>query len=226
MRSFFRVVLLTLTILFFLRTNAAFAQSNQSFLVFEIKGMKSPTHCELLWWDDEYSIGFTTHVEVTQGADVWYGAALRPEELKEKILSYGLTCEAEGEVKPVAISNGRTLTNREIAKLSEQRKDIVTDIQSIRKEKEKLQDETKTSRTQLLSLIPTDEIITLRQEVSSIEKENQMLSSEKKILDGALLNLDFKKQQSDVFFASEQQLQQYLEEQRIHAVKTNKKSAK
>jgi hypothetical protein len=217
---------LSLLMIFLLcTTSEVVAQEKKSFLFFEIPEEKQPLgQCRIYWWNDDLTDGFETEVEIAEGAQSVYGIALRPEVLKEDVLSYGLKCEFNGQTKPIFITGGRTITEREVNRLSSERKVFVSDIQDARKSKESLALETRIARSQLLSLIPTDDIINLRQEIERLTQDTAMLVAEKKVLQAALENLDFKKTESDVFFASEKLLQQYLEEQRPKPKQPVKKS--
>jgi hypothetical protein len=204
-----------------------FAQAEQkhSFLFFDLPLEKTvPQACQVYWWNDDITSGFVSDVAIAEGAQSMYGVAARPESLKEQILSYGMLCNYQGTLKAVFISGGRTVSERELSRLSTGRKVFVADIQAIRLKRERKSELMRTARSQLLSLIPTGDIIAVRQQRVALSEEIAMLLAEKKVLESALENLDFKKTESDVFFASEKLLQQYLEDTRPKPTSAQKKS--
>lgn len=201
------------------------AEQKHSFIFFDLPLEKTvPQVCQVYWWNDDITDGFVSDVAIAEGAQSMYGVAARPESLKEQILSYGMLCNYQGILKAVFISGGRTVSERELTRLSAGRKVFVADIQAIRLKRERKSELLRTARSQLLSLIPTEDIIAVRQQKVALSEEIAMLLAEKKVLESALENLDFKKTESDVFFASEKLLQQYLEDTRPKPTSAQKKS--
>jgi hypothetical protein len=219
--SFLRLCLLVCVFVAF----SVKAEQKHSFIFFDLPLEKTvPQACQVYWWNDDITAGFISDVAIAEGAQSMYGVAARPASLKEQILSYGMLCDYQGTLKAVFISGGRTVSERELSRLSAGRKGFVADIQAIRLKRERKSALLRSARSQLLSLIPTEDIIAIRQQRIALSEEIAMLLAEKKVLESALENLDFKKTESDVFFASEKLLQQYLEDTRPKPSSTQKKS--
>ena len=191
--------------------------SAQSYLFFEQDPeviAPEPSVCSVFWWDDAFQKTYSSPASFSNGTSVRYGIGVRPDEQHDEHLSFSLVCKEDDKLVSVPVHDGKTVSARSLVLRGTERKMIVDDIQDIRHKIVETSTSNKADRIALASLIPTDQIIEVRKKIQTTQSDAELFDAEKKVLDEALKNLDFKQLKTDVFFTVERVLQAYIDDQR------------